>query len=84
MNWLARQSLTRVLLIAMAWVVLLPVALSAAAELYIRWVGWRDVRAGRAAFYSIRLDFASPGGIIVLAVPPTALLVTWWMLRRGR
>ena len=83
MTWLARQSFFRVVLIAAAWLLLVPVALAATADLYIQWLGWRDTRAGRASYYFIRLDFESPAAIVSLAAPPIALVITWWLLRRG-
>lgn len=83
MNWLARQSFSRVVLMAAAWLLLVPVALATAVDLYVRWVGWRDTRAGRASYYYIRLDFVSPAILATLAAPPIALLITWWLLPRG-
>ena len=83
MNWLARQSFSRVVLMAAAWLLLVPVTLATAADLYVRWVGWRDARAGRASYYYIRFGLASPAIAVALAAPPIALLATWWLLRRG-
>ena len=84
MNWLARQPLARVVLIAAAWPILAPAALYLAAHLYIRWVIWRESGGRGGNFYWIGLDLDSPGAVVVLGLPPLALLVAWWLLRRAR
>jgi len=85
MNWLGRQSLSRIAAIGAAWVILLPSVVAAIVWIQAEWFVWREARRGGVSGYSIGVDFSSPGAVfagIILLAPVTALFVAWLVARR--
>ena len=78
MTWIARQPFRMIVIMAAAWIVLFPEVI----RLLFHAALWVAARYGSVIAVSVEVRW--PARAAALLLPPLALIVAWWVARRGR